>query len=92
MLEEKGISYISTIRPPTTRGGGAALASSLKFFSMSKCDIIPHEIEAAWGILRPKFASKKLTEMICCAFYSHPVKNKNKALLEHLTITLQSLL
>ena len=93
MHKEKGISYISTPRPPMKRGGGAAIATNLKFFSMTKCNIIiPNGLETVWGIMRPKFPSKEICQIICCAFYLPPQSGRNKNLIDHLTTTLQSLL
>ena len=93
MLEKKGIYYISTNRPHLKRGGGAGIATDLKFFTMSKCNVnIPSGIETVWGILRPKYPSKEFNQIICCAFYSPPQCGQNKPLLDHLTVTLQGLL
>ena len=75
------------------RGGGAAIATNLKYFSMKKCNVvIPYGLETVWGISRPKFPSREICQIICCAFYSPPQAGKNKNLLDHLTTTLQSLL
>ena len=54
LLEMKGISYISTPRPGTKRGGETAVAANPGKFFLSKLNIeIPKPIEVVWGLLRP---------------------------------------
>lgn len=93
MLEMKGIKYISTPRPGAKRGGGAAIAVKLEKYSISKLNIsIPKSIEVVWGIVKPKTVSGKINLIICCCFYSPPKTRKNPILIDHITMTLQSLL
>ena len=93
MLEMKGVKYISTPRPGAQRGGGAAIAVRMEKFNISKLNIpIPKSVEVVWGLLKPKVISGKITVIIVCCFYSPPKSRKNPVLLEHITLTLQSLL
>ena len=39
MLHMDGFKYISTPRPPTRRGGGAAIVAPVEKFSLEKIDI-----------------------------------------------------
>ena len=45
-----------------------------------------------WGLLKPKVITGKITVIIVCCFYSPPRSKKNSVLIEHITLTLQSLL
>ena len=45
-----------------------------------------------WGLLKPKVVSGKVTTIIVCCFYSPPRSRKNSVLIDHITVTLQSLL
>ena len=55
MFEMSGIKYISTPRPGTQRGGGAAIAVRTENFTISKLNIaIPKSAEVVWGLLKPK--------------------------------------
>ena len=45
-----------------------------------------------WGLLKPKNVTGKISTTIVCCFYSPPHSRKNSALVDHLTVTLQSLL
>ena len=93
MLEMSGIKYISTPRPGAKRGGGAAIAVRLDNFTISKLNIaLPRSIEVVWGLLKPKVVSGKVTTIIVCCFYSPPRSRKNGVLIDHITVTLQSLL
>ena len=93
MLEMKGIKYISTPRPGAKRGGGAAIAARLEKFSLSKLNIpIPGSLEVVWGLLKPKVITGKITVIIVCCFYSPPRSKKNSELVDHITVTLQSLM
>ena len=74
----KGIKYISTPRPGTKRGGGAAIAARLENFSLSKLNIpIPRSLEVVWGLLKPKVITGKIIVIIVCCFYSPPRSKKN---------------
>ena len=88
MLEMKGLKYISTgARPSGVRGGGAAILTNLKKFSVEKVDInVPHNLEVIWAIVRPKLKlpNAKFNEYIICSFYSPPKSRKNKKMLDHL--------
>ena len=93
LLEMHGIQYISTPRPGAQRGGGAAIAVRLEKFSISKLNIpLPRSTEVVWGLLRPKEISGEITTIIACCFYSPPRSRKNQVLVDHITLTLQSLL
>ena len=88
-----GIKYISTPRPGAQRGGGAAIAVRLDKFSISKLNIaIPRAVEVVWGLLRPKTVSGRINTIIACCFYSPPKSWKNTVLIDHITVTLQTLL
>ena len=55
LFELRGMKYISTPRPGTRRGGGAAIVVNTEVFSISKLNInIPHNLEIVWGLLRSK--------------------------------------
>ena len=89
----EGIKYISTPRPGAQRGGGAAIAVRLEHFSISKLNIpLPRSVEVVWGLLKPKIVTGKVNIIIVCCFYSPPRSRKNQVLIDHLTVTLQSLL
>ena len=93
LLEISGIKYISTPRPGAKRGGGAAIAVRLDKFTISKLNIsIPKSVEVVWGLLKPKIANGKISTIIACCFYSPPNSKKNNVLIDHITVTLQSLL
>ena len=93
MLEIGGVKYISTPRPGPQRGGGAAIAVRTEKFTISKLNIpIPKSVEVVWGLLKPKVITGKISVIIVCCFYSPPRSRKNPTLLEHITMTLQSLL
>ena len=88
-----GIKYISTPRPGAQRGGGAAIAVRQEKFSISKLNIpLPKSLEVVWGLVRPKIITGSITTIIVCCFYSPPRSRKNRALVDHITLTLQSLL
>jgi hypothetical protein len=88
-----GIKYISTPRPGAKRGSGAAIAVRNDKFEIAKLNIpIPRSLEVVWGLLNPKTVTGKITTIIVCCFYSPPRSRKNSALIDHLTVTLQSLL
>ena len=90
----KGLKYISTStpRPGAKRGGGAALVVNTDTFSVSKLNIsIPHNLEIVWGLLRPNEVTGKITKIIVCSFYCPPKSTRKSVLIEHMTLTLQSL-
>ena len=93
LFEMHGIKYISTPRPGAQRGGGAAIAVRQEKFTISKLNIpLPKSLEVVWGLLRPKIISGRITSIIVCCFYSPPRSRKNRVLVDHITLTLQSLL
>ena len=93
LLELSGIKYISTPRPWAQRGGGAAIAVRQDKFSISKLNIpLPRTVEVVWGLVKPKVVTGKISKIIVCCFYSPPKSRKNSVLVDHLTVTLQSLL
>ena len=93
LLELSGIKYISTPRPGAQRGGGAAIAVRQEKFTIAKLNIpLPRSAEVVWGLLKAKVVSGKITTIIVCCFYSPPRSRKNNVLIDHLTVTLQSLL
>ena len=93
LLELRGIKYISTPRPGAQRGGGAAIAVRLDKFHISKLNIpLPRSVEVVWGLLKPKVVVGNISTIIVCCFYSPPRSKKNRILIDHLTVTLQSLL
>ena len=93
LFEMKGILYISTPRPGRKRGGGVALAADPCNFSLKKLNVQnPHQLEVAWGLLKPKIVTGPITKIICCCFYSPPNSRKKTKLIDHLSFTLQALL
>ena len=92
LFELKGMKYISTPRPGTRRGGGAAIVVNTENFSITKLNIpIPSGLEIVWGLMRPNEVTGKITKIIVCCFYCPPKSTKKSALIEHMTLTLQSL-
>ena len=92
LFEMKGLKYISTPRPGARRGGGAALVANTEHFSLSKLNIsIPHNLEIVWGLLRPNEITGRISKIICCSFYCPPKSTRKSVLIEHMTLTLQSL-
>ena len=62
-------------------------------FSISKLNIaIPNCLETVWGLLKPNEVTGKITKIIVCCFYCPPRSTRKTMLIEHLTLTLQSLL
>ena len=93
LFELKGLKYISTPRPGTRRGGGAAIVVNTDSFSLSKLNVpIPHCLEIVWGLMRPLEITGKVTKIIVCSFYSPPRSTKKSLLIDHMTFTLQNLL
>ena len=92
MLEMKGISYISTPRPGVKRGGGTAIASCPKKFSLVKLHIeIPRSVEVVWGLLRPRMVVGRITVIILCSFYCPPRSKKKNILINHISTVLSKL-
>ena len=52
--------------------------------------LVPHNLEVRWGLGRPRNGSIK--KIIFCVFYHPPKARKKKALIDHLILTLHSLL
>ena len=76
----------------TKIGGGAAIAVRLEKFTLSKINItLPKNVEAVWGLVKPKFPSE-FSSIIICSFYSSPSMKRNIALIIHIASTLPSLL
>ena len=93
LLELKQISYISTPRPGMKRGGGAAIAIKSEKFSVSKLNIlIPRPLEIVWALLRPNEPTGGIRKIILCSFYSPPNSRKNRQLVDHISVTYNSLL
>ena len=93
LLELKGLKYISTPRPGARRGGGAAIVVNTESFSISKLNVhIPKSLEVVWGLMRPVEVTGKITKILVCCFYCPPKSTRKTALIDHMTITLQSLL
>ena len=92
LFEMRGMKYISTPRPGARRGGGAAIVVNTETFSISKLNIsIPNNLEIVWGLLRPIEVTGKITKIIVCSFYCPPKSTKKSSLIEHMTLTIQSL-
>ena len=92
LLEMKQISYISTPRPGAKRGGGAAIAFSSDRFSVAKLNIhIPKPLEVVWALLRPNIPTGDIRKIILCSFYSPPNSRKNRQLVDHISMTYNSL-
>ena len=93
LYEMKGLKYISTPRPGARRGGGAAIVANTDKFSLSKLNIcIPNSLEIVGELLKPHQVTGKVTRIITCCFYCPPRSKKKTILIEHMTLTLQSLL
>ena len=92
MFEMEGISYISTPRPGAKRGGGAGIAFYSGRFTFSKLNIfIPKPLEVAWALLRPIEATGDIKKIILCSLYSPPNSRKNNLLVDHISITYNTL-
>ena len=94
MLHMEGLKYISTPRPSSKRGGGAAIVVPISKFNLEKLDImIPHNLEIVYGLLRPKTIEKGgVSEIICVSFYCPPRSPKKSKLLDHILTTMHVLL
>ena len=92
LFEMKNTKYFSTARPGAKRGGGAAIAFRGNKFNLSKLNIaIPKPLEVVWGILRPNDIIGGISKIIICSFYSPPASRKKKALIDHITTTMNGL-
>ena len=93
MFELKGLKYISTPRPGARRGGGAAIVVNTEHFSISKLNVpTPSCLEIVWGLVKPVEVTGKITKIISVCFYCPPKSTRKTALIDHMTLTLQSLL
>ena len=52
----------------------------------------PNGLEIVWGIVKPNQVTGNITKIIVCCFYCPPRSKKKTALIEHMTLTVQSLL
>ena len=92
LFEMKNVQYISTPRPGIKRGGGAAIAIQSDQFLVSKLNItIPKPLEIVWAMLRPVQHTGLVRKVILCSFYSPPNSRKNMKLIDHISITYNSL-
>ena len=72
--------------------GGAAIVVNTDKFSVSKLNVsIPNNLEIVWGLIKPNEICGKITKIIACCFYCPPKSKKKTSLIEHMTLTLQSL-
>ena len=93
LYEMKGLKYISTPRPGVRRGGGVAIVVNTEHYSISKLNVhIPNSLEIVWGLLKPHEVTGKIKKIIVCCFYCPPKSKKKSMLIEHMTLTTQSLL
>ena len=94
LMKMEGLKYISTTRPSTKRGGGAAIVVDMEKFSLEELDVlIPHNLEIVWGIMRPKSnLSSGLKEIIAVSFYCPPQSTNKSKLLDHILMTVHMLL
>ena len=90
ILKMEGLKYISTPRPSTKRGGGAAIVVPVAKYSLDKLDVlIPYNLEICWGLMRPKDVSNTIIrEINVASFYSPPKSRKKNKLLDHLLTTM----
>ena len=73
-------------------GGGAALALNPEKFSLSKLNIaVPKPLEIVWGLMRPIEPTGVIRKIILCSFYSPPNSKKNNLLIDHISITYNTL-
>ena len=92
MLEFDSLKYLSKPRPPSNRGGGVAIITNMKKYTIEKLNIVvPDNLEVIWGLLKPKKGPSKFKNIIVCSFYSPPNSRKNNKLVNHLIGTLHLL-
>ena len=68
---------------------------NMRKFSLDDLEVnVPHNLEAKWGIMRPKKGdnNSKYSLFIICSFYSPPSSKKHRKLLDHLVSTTHALL
>ena len=95
LLEEHGLAFISCPRPSTKRGGGSAVLVNTRKFTVEKLAVlVPHKLEVAWCLVRPKEVNKdtNFKEIIVSSFYSAPNYRKNSKLIQHLIDQMHMLL
>ena len=79
VTEMEGILYISTPRPGAKCGGGAGIAFCSDRFTFSKLNVfIPNH----W---------RDIKKIILCSVYSPPNSRKNNLLIDHISITYNTL-
>ena len=95
MLEEDGLKYFLTTRKQDLTGvayGTVALFVNTENFSCEKLNVfVPQNIEAVWGLLKPKCGSALFKKIIVCSFYSPPSRKSNSKMADHLVSTLHML-
>ena len=90
IFQEYGFQTISKNRK-TQRGGGVAIVFDSSVIDFEDTQVfVPHNLEVRWGIGKPK--SGVVKKIIFCVFYYPPKARKKSALIDHLIITLHSLL
>ena len=92
LYEMRGLKYFSTPRPGKKRGGGVAIVVDTSKYRVSKLNVpVPHKLEVVWALLRNKDANAKMRPIIMCCFYSPPKSKKKTKLIDHMTLTVNSL-
>ena len=90
---KKCLKYISTPRPGARRGGGAAIVVNTEQYLISKLNVpTPNCLEIVWGLAKPNEVTGTITKIITCCFYCPPKSTRKTVLIDHMTLTLQSLL
>ena len=65
---------------------------NLEKYSFEKFDIfMPQNIEAVWGLLKPKCGSAQFKKIIVCSFNSPLSRRSNSKMADHLVSTLRML-
>ena len=92
MLEINSLSYISTPWASLKRGGGCAIVTDLREFTVEKIEVQnPDKVEVIYGLLRPKTVSN-FTEIIAVSFYLPPKSKKVGKLFDHIITNCQRLI